>query len=412
MMRCVLLFMLFVVALPLTAQQLREPDPCGTPDSSVFRLQKNNGAGWGYTYDSLRADITRWRQSPYVTIDSVGATVQRRTMYVMTIHNRTSPVAQKKRIWIHARTHPNEVQGTWVTNEIIRILLSETSFGMNLRDSCVFSIMPMYNPDGVELGKLRENANNIDIESNWTAASPEPEVQVLRAQFVGLMSQSNPIRVALNMHSAYGTNRYFVYHMPAGTSPGYGASERQFIAGVQNYFPGGIRPYNFFTSWPSAPALQYPESWFWVNHREAVMALTYEDMNDPSAEKFDITANAILHGITDYLGVARQSATVRPLLTAAAATSLDQNYPNPFNPSTTLRFSVSHERPLRLTIADVLGRVVATLVNATMQPGTYSVEWNAADLPSGMYIAVLRAGNSADGGENVFVETKKLLLQK
>ena len=226
------------------------------------------------------------------------------------------------------------------------------------------------------------------------------------------MAQNNPIRVALNMHSAYGTNRYFVYHMPAGTTPGFAATEQKFIAGVQNYFPGGIQPYTFFTSWTSSPAPQYPESWFWQNYHEAVMALTYEDMNDAAAVKFDITANAILHGVTDFLGVTRQAAAVRPLLAQASATSLDQNYPNPFNPSTTLRFSILHARPTELTIVDVLGRVVSTLVNGTLQPGTYAVEWNAADHPSGMYVAVLRAGNSADGAEKVFIHTIKLLLQK
>ncbi len=419
-MRLLPLFVVLLVCTPLSAQLINTPDPCGFPDSSFARLNKIVGTGWGYNYDSLRADLGRWKQSPYVSIDSVGLTVQRRTMYVMTIHNRTTPEAAKKRVWIHARTHPIEVQGTLVTNEIIKILLSETPFGRVVRDSCVFSIMPMYNVDGVELGIQpgftydRYNADKVDIESNWNVTPGEPEVQVLRGQLVKLMAQPNPIRVALNMHSAYGTIRYFVYHTPEGTSVPYSASERAFIAGVQQYFPGGIQDFNKgLVSWPSVPIpTQYPESWFWQNCHEAVMALTYEDMNDPGATKFDVTANAILHGVTDFLGVTRQATTVRPLLTEASATSLDQNYPNPFNPTTTIRFTILHARPVELTIVDVLGRVVSTLVNGSVQPGTYAVEWNASDHPSGMYIAVLRAGNSSDGAEKVFIQTKKVLLQK
>ena len=360
--------LLFFFVSPLSAQLLHEPDPCGTPDSTLIPLWKIAGAGWGYNYDSLRIDLDRWGRSPFVTIDSVGATAQGRAMYVMTIHNRTTPAAAKKRVWIHARTHPNEVQGERVTNEIIRILLSETPYAAAVRESCVFSIMPMYNCDGVELGAgyERMNANHIDIESNWNAAAPQPEVQVLRAQFTGMMALSNPIRVALNMHSAYGTNRYFVYHRPAGTTPQFADAEQQFIAGIRNYFPGGIQPYTFFQSWTSSPAPQYPESWFWQNYHEAVMALTYEDMNDAAAEKFDITASAILHGVTDFLGVTRQIAAVRPIAMAPATTTLEQNYPNPFNPTTTVRFSITHARPVTLTIVDVLGRVVTTLVNGTM----------------------------------------------
>ncbi len=418
-MRLLTLLAVLVFSSPLSAQLLPEPDPCGIPGPTFAHLNKTAGAGWGYNYDSLRADLQKWKLSPHVTVDSIGVTVQGRTMYMMTIHNRSAAGASKKRVWIHARTHPIEVQGTRVTNEIIRLLLADTPYAAAVRDSCVFNIVPMYNIDGVELGAAgpplqfdRQNANGIDIESNWNTTPAQPEVQVLKRMFTGLMAQTNPIRVAINMHSAYGKVRYFVYHKEAGTSPAFAALEQQFIAGVQNYFPGGIQPYTYFQSWNSAPAPQYPESWFWQNYREAVMALTYEDMNDPSAAMFDVTANAILRGVTDYLGVTRRTSAVRPLVAAASTTVLDQNYPNPFNPSTTIRFSVSRERPVELTVVDVLGRVVTTLVNRTMPPGTYEAAWDASELPSGMYIAVLRAGASADGEEKVFLSTRKLLLQK
>jgi hypothetical protein len=99
---------------------------------------------------------------------------------------------------------------------------------------------------------------------------------------------------------------------------------------------------------------------------------------------------------------------------APAGFALEQNYPNPFNPSTTLRFSIAEPRFVQLTIADVLGREIAVLVRQSMQPGTYSVAWNAGALPSGMYVAVLRATQAQGGGGagQVFLETRKLLLQK
>ncbi|HLP15132.1 MAG TPA: T9SS type A sorting domain-containing protein, partial [Bacteroidota bacterium] len=91
---------------------------------------------------------------------------------------------------------------------------------------------------------------------------------------------------------------------------------------------------------------------------------------------------------------------------------LEQNFPNPFNPSTTLRFSIPDERTVELRIVDVLGREVAVLVRKQMQPGSYSVEWNASALPSGMYVAVLRAWSLNGKQGRVFIETKKLLMQK
>jgi hypothetical protein len=87
--------------------------------------------------------------------------------------------------------------------------------------------------------------------------------------------------------------------------------------------------------------------------------------------------------------------------------SLEQNFPNPFNPVTTIQFSVPdnyRNEMLSLTVHDILGRVVATLVNERMEAGVHSLQWNAAGNGSGVYFYTLRAGE--------FTETKKLLLMK
>lgn len=84
--------------------------------------------------------------------------------------------------------------------------------------------------------------------------------------------------------------------------------------------------------------------------------------------------------------------------------SLLQNYPNPFNPSTNFKFSLARSQFTTLKIYDVLGRVVATLVNEVMQPGEYSVKWEASNNPSGVYFYRLNAG--------YYTQTRKLLLLK
>jgi hypothetical protein len=84
--------------------------------------------------------------------------------------------------------------------------------------------------------------------------------------------------------------------------------------------------------------------------------------------------------------------------------SLSQNYPNPFNPSTTIEFSIGSHGTVSLRVFDLGGRELATLVNETRKPGSYSVQWNAARFPSGVYLYRLQA-NGRD-------ETKRLLLVK
>jgi hypothetical protein len=81
-----------------------------------------------------------------------------------------------------------------------------------------------------------------------------------------------------------------------------------------------------------------------------------------------------------------------------------QNYPNPFNPSTTITYALPKDSRVSLTIYDVLGRAVATLVNEEQTPGFKSAEWNATGFSSGVYYYKLQAGD--------FVQTKRLLLLK
>ena len=83
---------------------------------------------------------------------------------------------------------------------------------------------------------------------------------------------------------------------------------------------------------------------------------------------------------------------------------LEQNFPNPFNPSTTIGFRVAREEFVRITVFDMLGRQVATLVDEMKTPGLYQVRWDARSLSSGIYHYRLRAGT--------FVETRKLVLMR
>lgn len=82
--------------------------------------------------------------------------------------------------------------------------------------------------------------------------------------------------------------------------------------------------------------------------------------------------------------------------------ALTNSYPNPFNPSTSISFVVPQRSLVSVTIFDVLGREMERLVAEEKQPGSYTVSWNAADAPSGVYFCRLSAGK--------FTQTRKMML--
>jgi hypothetical protein len=89
--------------------------------------------------------------------------------------------------------------------------------------------------------------------------------------------------------------------------------------------------------------------------------------------------------------------------------SLSQNYPNPFNPSTKISFAIpsyvkSEMSNVKIIIYDVLGREVQILVDENLSPGTYEIDFDGSNLPSGVYYYVLTSSD--------FTQTKKMVLIK
>jgi hypothetical protein len=82
--------------------------------------------------------------------------------------------------------------------------------------------------------------------------------------------------------------------------------------------------------------------------------------------------------------------------------ALEQNYPNPFNPATVIQVTIAERRLTNISVYDVLGRQVATLMNEVQGPGTYRVAFDASGLASGVYLCRLTSGP--------FVATRKMTV--
>jgi phosphatidylinositol-3-phosphatase len=172
----------------------------------------------------------------------------------------------------------------------------------------------------------------------------------------------------------------------------------------------------------------------WAKVNNSLLILTFDEDNNTSPNQIPtifvgehvlhgqysdyITHYNILRTVEDIYSLPRAGATnsVSPITNCwVSATGivnnslplefkLEQNFPNPFNPVTVIRYSLIENHFITLKVYDVLGNEVATLVNEKENAGSYEVEFNAANLSSGIYFYKL----STDG----FTETKRMILLK
>jgi hypothetical protein len=118
---------------------------------------------------------------------------------------------------------------------------------------------------------------------------------------------------------------------------------------------------------------------------------------------FTITATDTLTGKTSSTTITVTSATaVHALAGEITEYRLEQNYPNPFNPTTTISYSIREAAQVQLSLINIRGRAVMTLIDKYQSPGAYQYSFTVADLPSGVYFYRLQA--------NAFEQVRKMVI--
>jgi hypothetical protein len=90
---------------------------------------------------------------------------------------------------------------------------------------------------------------------------------------------------------------------------------------------------------------------------------------------------------------------------------MTQNYPNPFNPSTKIKYALPKADKVKIEVYSTLGHKIATLLNKHIPAGNHEVEFNAQNLPSGVYFYRIRVGDPARR-TGKFHDVKKMILLK
>ncbi|HAP36871.1 MAG TPA: hypothetical protein DCQ28_13415 [Bacteroidetes bacterium] len=164
--------------------------------------------------------------------------------------------------------------------------------------------------------------------------------------------------------------------------------------GVDDYLRQAADP----TKWP-ADVVYDPE-----NDGTPLKSLgIHEHWNNVSDKKYSKELG-IGNGI-DFIKLTKNTTTsVANNVVRPTDFRLEQNYPNPFNPTTKITYAIQSSANVSLTVYDLLGKQIATVVNKKQESGNYSVYFDASNVPSGVYYYELRAGN--------FIETKKMIVLK
>lgn len=146
---------------------------------------------------------------------------------------------------------------------------------------------------------------------------------------------------------------------------------------------------------------------WWYNHMPRYVGVKDGVLNNWWNYAVDYEGAVALAKATPLVGVKDQRTEAVP-----KSFKLGQNFPNPFNPTTAISYQLPTNSYVTLKIYDMLGREVATLVNEQKKPGTYTVNWNATRMASGVYFYRLEASQTDGTHPASFTETRKLVLVK
>lgn len=248
-----------------------------------------------YTFTDLENYIETINTNPNIDIQIPGYSQNGKPIYAFRISDFSKPVTNKKRVLLHARTHPAETCPSFLLEGMIDFLLSGSQESQDILSNIEFYIFPMQNVDGVIAGNYRTTPLSENLEVMWYYNTDNPitltdeaptEVQIIHQYAKDLMNDGGPaISIALNLHASNSEpdTRTFFYPHFGTEAQGYTseqsslwAQQISFINIFATHFGTNMIEPTTSEGGSSFASKTYPESWWWVNYQNQVMAMTME----------------------------------------------------------------------------------------------------------------------------------------
>lgn len=237
-----------------------------------------------YSLERIHRLVGDAQRSPYARVDEIGQSVQGRPLQVITITDPSRPDEKKAHLWLIARQHAWETGTSFVWEGALAFLLSGDPEARRLRQTAVFSLVSVMDPDGCASGAVRFNANGYDLNRHWRSVDVEdaqwrqamPEIwHVKRA--LRESHRRHPIDLLINLHNN-DTNEYLATNASGGAALHRMQRFFRTLADETNFDPS--RP-DVTISPPVHPALSTTNS-LWDEF--GIPTLLVEQRIGPSAE--------------------------------------------------------------------------------------------------------------------------------
>lgn len=156
-----------------------------------------------YTTADFRKLSDELTQSSSAGIETIGKSVEGRSIPLITITDRSVPIHGKKVIWLMFRQHAWEAGSSWTGEGLMRFAVSDDPRAKEIRRRAVLKILPLNDPDGVANGTVRFNHYGYDLNRNWDVVEPEkmPEITAERKAIVSWVDAGHPVDFFLTLHN-------------------------------------------------------------------------------------------------------------------------------------------------------------------------------------------------------------------
>jgi hypothetical protein len=298
-------------------------------------------------------------ENKYIKIEKRGNSQNEKPIFLLKISDFDKPIKSKNRVFIHARTHPAETPPSFLIEGMIDYLQTESSIVKNILSEFEFYIFPMQNVDGVNEGNYRTTPQTENLEVMWNYDNENPlnliapiplEINLLHNYAKNLMISDEPkVSMALNLHASNSEPDIRPFFFPHfGTEDqGYSTKEAslwnkqiRFITAVGSHHGMDMIEPIPTEGGSSFASKTYPESWWWVNFQDEVMAITMELTYGRSGyspkwiEPDDIRdlGKSLVLGIVDYYN---ESFDPKPYMLKSGNNNSMLKYPDLYPPKAT-----------------------------------------------------------------------------